>query len=53
MKCNALKNLSFLGAEAQGLEVLRRAGVIGVPKVFGLGTDKGQKISFLLMETII
>lgn len=49
MKCNALKNLPFFEAEAKGLEALRWTGSIGVPKALGIGTDKKQKISFLLM----
>ena len=50
MKCNALKNISFFEAEAKGLEALGKAGVIGVPKAYGIGTDQAQGISFLLME---
>ena len=50
MKCNSLKNLSFFEAEAKGLEALRKADAIGVPKALALGTDKSQRISFLLME---
>ncbi|MCH5344567.1 MAG: fructosamine kinase family protein [Acetatifactor sp.] len=50
MKCNALKNLPFFEAEAQGLEALRKTGTIGVPKALGIGTDEAQKVSFLLME---
>lgn len=50
MKCNAIKNLSFFEAEASGLEALRKADVIGVPKVLAIGTDKKQGMSFLLME---
>ena len=50
MKCNALNNLSFFEAEAIGLEALRKADVIGVPKALAIGTDKKQGMSFLLME---
>lgn len=50
MKCNAIKNLSFFEAEASGLEALRKADVIGVPKALAIGTDKKQGMSFLLME---
>lgn len=50
MKCNAIKNLSFFEAEAKGLEALRQTETIGVPKALALGTDKAQRISFLLME---
>ena len=50
MKCNTLKNLSFFEAEAKGLEALRKANAIGVPKVLAIGTDKAQRVSFLLME---
>lgn len=50
MKCNSLKNLSFFEAEAKGLEALRKPGVIGVPKALAIGTDKTQRMSFLLME---
>ena len=50
MKCNTLKNLSFFEAEAKGLEALRKANAIGVPKALAIGTDKAQRISFLLME---
>ena len=48
MKSNAPKNLSFFEAEAKGLEALRQANAIGVPKVLGIGTDKNM--SFLLLE---
>ena len=50
MKCNTLKNLPFFKAEAKGLEALRKANAIGVPQVLAIGTDKPQRISFLLME---
>ena len=50
MKCNTLKNLSFFEAEAKGLEALRKADAIGVPKALAIGTDKAQRMSFLLME---
>ena len=50
MKCNAIKNLSFFEAEAKGLEALRNSNTIGVPKPLALGTDKAQRMSFLLME---
>ena len=50
MKCNTLKNLSFFEAEAKGLEALRKTGTIGVPKAMAIGTDKKQRISFLIME---
>lgn len=50
MKCNTLKNLSFFEAEAKGLEALRKANAIGVPKALAIGMDKTQRISFLLME---
>ena len=50
MKCNALKNLPFFVAEANGLEALRKPETIGVPKPLAIGTDKAQRIAFLLME---
>lgn len=50
MKCNAPKNLAFFQAEAEGLKALRKTKTIGVPTVLGIGTDKKQKQSFLLME---
>ena len=50
MKANAPGNRSFFGAEAQGLEALRRTGTIGVPRALAIGTDEAQGISFLLME---
>ena len=50
MKCNTLKNMPFFEAEAKGLEALQKAGTIGVPKVLGIGADREQGISFLLME---
>ena len=50
MKCNTIKNLSFFEAEAKGLEALRGTETIGVPKALAMGTDKAQKMSFLLME---
>ena len=48
MKSNTPKNLSFFEAEAKGLDALRQTGTIGVPEVFGMGSDKNM--SFLLME---
>ena len=50
MKCNTLKNLPFFEAEAKGLEALRRTNAIGVPRALAIGTDKTQRMSFLLME---
>ena len=50
MKCNTVKNLSFFVAEAKGLEALRKAKAIGVPRALAIGTDKAQRMSFLLME---
>ena len=50
MKCNTLANLSFFEAEAKGLEALRETNTIGVPKPLAVGTDRKQRISFLLME---
>ena len=50
MKCNTIANLSFFEAEAKGLKALKKTGAIGVPKALAFGTDKGQGISFLLME---
>lgn len=50
MKSNSVNNLSFFKAETKGLEELRKADAIGVPKVLAIGTDKPQRISFLLME---
>ena len=50
MKCNSLANLGFFVEEAKGLEALRRTGTIGVPGVLGIGTDKSQRKSFLMME---
>lgn len=48
MKTNAVKNLPFFEAEANGLEALRQTGSIGVVKVIGIGADKDM--SFLLLE---
>ena len=50
LKANTLKNLSFFEAEAKGLEALRSANAIGVPRALAIGTDEGERISFLLME---
>lgn len=50
MKCNSPKNLSFFEAEAKGLDALRKTETIGVPKALAMGTDKAQRMSFLLME---
>ncbi len=50
MKCNSIANQSFFEAERKGLEALRRTGAIGVPAPLGIGIDRGQGISFLLME---
>ena len=50
MKCNTLKKLPFFEAEAKGLEALHKTGTIGVPKMLGIGADREQGISFLLME---
>ena len=50
MKANALANLPFFEAEANGLEALRRTGAIGVPRALAIGMDEARRISFLLME---
>lgn len=50
MKCNNLTNLPFFQAEIIGLDALRKTNTIGVPKTFGIGIDKSQGTSFLLME---
>ena len=50
MKCNSPKNLSFFEAEAKGLDALRKTETIGVPKALAMGTDKAQRMSFLLMK---
>ena len=50
MKCNAVKNLPFFTAEAQGLAALRGTDTIGVPNALATGTDQAQGVSFLLME---
>ena len=50
MKCNSIRNLSFFEAEAKGLDALRKTEAIGVPKALAIGTDKTQRMSFLLME---
>ena len=50
VKTNALKNLPFFASEAKGLEALHSANAIGVPRALAIGTDAGEKISFLLME---
>ena len=50
VKTNTLKNLPFFEAEAVGLEALRNANAIGVPRALAIGTDEGERISFLLME---
>lgn len=49
IKCNTLKNLPFFEAESKGLTALQKTGTIGVPKVLGIGADREQGISFLLM----
>lgn len=50
MKCNSINNQSFFTAEAKGLEALRGTSTIGVPRPLAMGTDKPQRMSFLLME---
>lgn len=50
IKENSLPKLSFFETEADGLQLLRQPGVIGVPRVLALGTDKKRGVSFLLME---
>ena len=52
VKTNAVKNLAFFEAEAVGLEALRSADAIGVPRALAIGTDEGERISFLLMEQL-
>ena len=50
LKTNGEKNLPFFAAEAKGLEALRGARAIGVPEALAIGTDAGERISFLVME---
>lgn len=50
MKCNAVKNLPFFLAEAEGLAALRGANAIGVPEPLACGADPSENASFLLME---
>ena len=50
LKCSRPENLSFFEAEAKGLEALRLADAVGVPKVLAAGTDPAQNHAFLLME---
>lgn len=52
VKTNAIHNAGFFLAELKGLEALRSAGEIGVPHVFGAGTDEQRNVSFLAMEYI-
>lgn len=52
MKTNSVKNAKLFTAEALGLRALRQTGTIGVPVVFGTGTDEHRNVSFLLMEFI-
>lgn len=52
MKTNSVNNLCFFKTEAFGLRALHAADQIGVPKVLGIGTDKTEGISFLLLEYI-
>ena len=50
MKSNAPQCLPNFRAEAEGLEAIRRTGAIGVPKVLGLGRERG--FSFMLLEYV-
>lgn len=52
VKTNAIHNVHFFLAEANGLEAFRSAEKIGVPKILGVGTDKKREVSFLAMEYI-
>ena len=50
MKANRKENADFFRAEAEGLEALRSAGAISVPRVITRGVDDNE--SFLLLEYI-
>lgn len=50
MKANRKENADFFRAEAEGLEALRSAGAISVPRVITKGVDDNE--SFLLLEYI-
>ena len=50
MKANTLRFLPCFEAEAEGLELIRMTGAIGVPAVLGMGIDGNT--SFLLLEYI-
>ena len=50
MKANRKENTDFFRAEAEGLEALRSAGAISVPRVITRGVDDNE--SFLLLEYI-
>ncbi|MCD7761402.1 MAG: fructosamine kinase family protein [Clostridiales bacterium] len=50
MKCNTAANRDFFRAEVDGLNALRAAHAVGVPKPLAVGADGRQGFSFLLME---
>lgn len=52
VKMNSIENADFFAAEEKGLDALRLAGVIGVPKSLGRGIDRRKGYSFLALEYI-
>lgn len=52
VKTNTIHNIRFFLTESKGLKALRSAGKVGVPHVFGAGTDRQRNVSFLAMEYI-
>ena len=50
VKTNSIDNAEFFRTEAAGLAALASSGEIGVPRVFGMGTDMEGGFSYLALE---
>ena len=52
VKTNSVGNADFFRTEAAGLAALASVGKIGVPRIYGAGIDKKERVSFLALEYI-
>ena len=52
LKTNSPENLDFFVTETAGLEEIAGTDTLSTPELFGLGTDRKEKCSFLLMEYV-